>query len=475
VLQNWDQPIGTGSNGQGFRNSYHDLAVEIGAGNRGAIGILYFTDNQGTIENVHIRSRNPAKAGFAGIAMAQNWPGPALLRHVRVEGCDYGIWSIIGQYSFTFEHLMLENQLKAGIFNKGQKLFIRGLTSRSPAPAIEAPSGTIVILDSELSGSGPAAITGGAQLFARNVRTKGYTAAIQGAKGSTVAGPVVEEHSASVTTLFETPKKSLNLPVEESPTADWSNPNDWVSVAKFGAMPGGGDATAGIQEAIDSGARVVYLPRGNYAITGTIHVRGRVQRIHCMESTLKTGKGDAPVFRIEDGESPFAIIEQFEGSYGDQRLCFEHASTRALALKTMIPRGAFYKTTRNGAKLFLDDVCAAPCDFANSIVYARQLNPENMGTHVRCDGGLFWVLGLKTEKAGAIVEVTHGGRAEILGGYVYRNRGRNVPDGTTPNAFINVESSLSVCGIAGDNSVEQTRGGQTKTGGTGGGLHVGRK
>ena len=128
----------------------------------------------------------------------------------------------------------------------------------------------------------------------------------------------------------------------------------------------------------------------------------------------------------------------------------------------MIPRGGFYKTTVNGAKLFLDDVCAAPCDFGNSIVYARQLNPENMGTHVRCDGGLFWVLGLKTEKAGAIVEVTHGGRAEILGGYIYRNRGRNLQDGTKPNAFINIASSLSVCGIAGDNSVDETRGGQTK-------------
>jgi hypothetical protein len=41
-------------------------------------------------------------------------------------------------------------------------------------------------------------------------------------------------------------------------------------------------------------------------------------------------------------------------------------------------------------KLFLDDVCAAPCDFGNASVCARQLNPENMGTHVRCDGGLFW-------------------------------------------------------------------------------------
>jgi hypothetical protein len=475
VLQNWDQPIGKGNNGQGFRNSYHDLTVDIGAGNRGAIGILYFTDNQGTIENVLIRSSDPGKAGYAGIALAQNWPGPALLRHVRVDGCDYGIWSIIGQYSFTFEHMTLGNQLKAGIFNQGQKLFIRGLTSRGKAPAIEAPSGTIVIVDSDLSGGGPAAIIARGQLFARNIKTKGYATAIKGAKEGDVAGPFVEEYPSQVTTLFDTAKKSLNLPVEESPTADWSKPGDWVSAAKFGAVSGGGDATGGIQKAIDSGARVVYLPHGSYTISGTIHVRGNVERIHCMESNLKVGKGDAPVFRIEDGNSPFVIIEQFEGSYGDQRLCFEHASPRALVLKTMIPRGGFYNTTVRGAKLFLDDVCAAPCDFGNSIVYARQLNPENVGTHVSCDGGLFWVLGLKTEKAGRIVEVTNGGKAEVLGGYIYRNRGKDMPDGTKPNAFVNVESSMSVCGIAGDSSVDETRGGQTKTGSAGGGTYVGRR
>ncbi len=144
-------------------------------------------------------------------------------------------------------------------------------------------------------------------------------------------------------------------------------------------------------------------------------------------------------------------------------------------LKTMIPRGGFYKTTVKGAKLFLDDVCAAPCDFSNSIVYARQLNPENAGTHVNCDGGLFWVLGLKTGKAGRIVEVTDGGKAESLGGYIYRNRGKDLPDGSKPNAFVNAESSMSVCGIAGDSSVDETRGGLNKTGSAGGGTYVGRK
>jgi hypothetical protein len=479
VLQNWEEQIGRGANGQAFRNSYHDLTVDVGAGNPGAIGILYFTDNQGTIENVHVRSSDPQKAGRAGIAMAQNWPGPALLRHVRIDGFDDGIWSIINQYSFTFEHMTLENQRHAGIYNSRQMLFIRGLVSRQKnVPALLADSGTIAIIDSSLTGSGEAAIESGARLYARNVRTEGYQKAIKGGRGGAgdVAGPVVGEFVSGVTTLFDTPKQSLGLPIEESPTADWSNGADWASAATFGAAPDDkADDTEGIQKAIDSGAGVVYLPRGTYDIKGTVHVRGAVQRIHCMESNIESGSGDAFLWRIEDGASPFVVIEQYEGTYASKRPSFEHATARTLVLRTLIPRGGeFYRCTVKGAKLFLDDVCAAPCDFGAATVYARQLNPENMGTKVVVDGGLFWCLGLKAERAGHCVFVRNGGRAEIIGGYIYRNRGTKMPDGTNPEAFVCENASMSVCGIGGDTQTREVRSGDTKTGKFGDGLYVGR-
>jgi len=475
VLRNWDEQIGKGANGQAFRNSYHDLTIDVGAGNPGAIGILYFTNNQGSIINVRIRSSDPQKAGRAGIALAQNWPGPALFRHVEIDGFDDGIWSIINQYSFTFEHVTLTNQRHAGIFNSRQMLFIRGLMSRQQpgVPAILADSGTVTIIDSNLAGSGDAAIESGARLYARNVRTQGYRAAVKGKSGD-VAGPVVEEFAPSIVTLFDTPGKSLELPIEESPDADWTSPADWTSVAKFGAAPDAADSTEAVQKAVDSDARILYFPRGHYNILGTVHVRGKVQRIHCMESNIGTGGGDGPVFRIEDGSAPFVLIGQLEGDYQNKRLFFEQATARPLVLRTMIPRGGFYKCSAKGAKLFLDDVCAAPCDFGNAVVYARQLNPENMGTKVTCDGGLFWVLGLKTEKAGTCVLVRGGGLAEIIGGYIYYNRGTKMPDGTNPEAFVCENASMSACGIAGGQAVSETRGGQTKTGSIGGGLYVGR-
>lgn len=479
VLQNWDEPINRGGNGQAFRNSYHDLTVDVGAGNPGAMGILYFTNNQGTIENVVVRSSDPQKAGRAGIALAQNWPGPALLRHVRIEGFDDGIWSTANQYSITLEHITLAGQRRAGISNAKQMLFIRDLVSRqNGAPAIRAESGSVTVIESALAGSGDAAIEAtGARLYARNLRTQGYRAAIKGGKAGDAPGPVVEEYVSGTVTLFDTPKKPLALPVEESPTADFSKPSDWASAAKFGARPDDkADDTEGIQKAIDSGARVVYLPRGTYDIKGTIHVRGAVQRIHCMESNIESGSGAEPLWRIEGGTSPFVIIECYEGTYASKRPCFEQAAPRPLVLRTLIPRGMeFYRCAARGAKLFLDDVCAAPCDFGDATVYARQLNPENMGTKIVCDGGLLWVLGLKTERAGICVLAKNGGRAEIIGGYVYRNRGTKMSDGASPEAFACEDASLSVCGISGDTNTREVQGGQTRTGKFGDGQYVGRK
>lgn len=471
VLANWTERIGQGKNGQAFRNSFRDLAVEVGAGNPGAIGILYFTNNQGTIDNVVVRSSDPQRVGRAGIALAQCWPGPALLRNVRIEGFDDGIWSIINQYSFTLEHIRLENQRRAGIYNARQMLFIRGLASvQKDVPAIIADSGTLCIVDSELTGNGAAAIDAKISVYARNIRTAGYAAAIRSADG-VAAGPVVAEY-APTTRLFDTRAESLSLPVEESPSAEFNDPAEWISVRACGAAADGRtDDTAAIQKAVDSGKRVVYLPRATYRIAGTVRLRGAVQRIHCMESTLITGKGGEPAFRLEDGAAPFVIIEQFEGAYGDERLTFEHASRRPLVLRNMIVRGRFYRPVVNGARLFLDDVCAAPCDFGTSIVFARQLNPENLGTKVSIDGGRLWCLGLKTEKAGTAVQVTGGGMAEIIGGYIYYNRGTQMPDGSRPEAFVSIDSSISVVGASG--TIRETRDGQTKTGSVRG-LYVGR-
>ena len=97
-----------------------------------------------------------------------------------------------------------------------------------------------------------------------------------------------------------------------------------------------------------------------------------------------------------------------------------------------------------------------------------------MGTKVITDGGLLWILGLKAERAGHCVFAKNGSRAEIIGGYIYRNRGTKMPDGTDPEAFVCENASMSVCGIAGDTNTREVSGSESKTGKFGDGLYVGR-
>jgi len=214
---------------------------------------------------------------------------------------------------------------------------------------------------------------------------------------------------------------------------------------------------------MDSGKSTVYFPRGTYHLNDTIHVRGAVRRLLGMESTITTGKGfegtDKPAFRIEDGKSPVVILERFEAGYGNKAKCYlEQATSRTLVLRSCI-LGGLYRNVVSG-KLFIDDVCGAPWEFQKQKVWARQLNPENNGTKVLNDGGSFWCLNLKTEKPGTAVLTKGGGSSEILGGYIYYNRGN---DGTI--AFVSQESRLSfTAAISGAKGpiIQEVREGMTK-------------
>ncbi|NJK91858.1 MAG: hypothetical protein HC904_08555 [Blastochloris sp.] len=206
--------------GQAFKNSFYNMTIEVGAGNPGAVALNYLANNQGTIENVTFKGQ-----GKAGLGLVTNWPGPSLIRNVLIEGFDIGVWSLIGQYSMTFENLTLRGQKEFGIFNRGQALFFRGLKSENSVPAIRntTPVTNVVVIDSELSGgSGGAAIDSTEMsksdrytfqqlapgLFLRNVRTSGYAQALAfNAKGKTeqLPGGVVEEFSSTeAARLFST-------------------------------------------------------------------------------------------------------------------------------------------------------------------------------------------------------------------------------------------------------------------------------
>jgi hypothetical protein len=71
-------------------------------------------------------------------------------------------------------------------------------------------------------------------------------------------------------------------------------------------------------------------------------------------------------------------------------------------------------------------------------VWARQLNPENPETKIINDGGKLWILGLKTERGGTLIDNRAGASTEVLGCFAYANTADEKPP-----MFINHRSSLS--------------------------------
>ncbi len=474
--------------GQAFRNSVFDLTIEVGPGNPGAVALHYLANNQGGVENVAIRGQ-----GKAGLGLVTNWPGPSLIRKVSIEGFDIGVWSLIGQYSMTFEDISLKGQKEFGIFNRGQALFIRGLKSENTVPAIRntLPTTNIVVVDSQLTGGAPTniaidsleaepskrytfqKITPG--VFLRNVSTSGYKQALalnRDGKTIDVKGGLVNEFSSiPAARLMSNAKTSLNLPVEDAPTVDLGDSANWVNLRDF--TPGTvtikdktyQDWSVALQAAVDTGAEVIYLPRGDYNIFDTVELRGKIKAIMGMDSALKTDlwtDKPGPALRIVENGQPALLIDRLTDNYGKALIFMELA-----AKKTLIIRNSIFGRFRNtvpGGKVFLYDVCGANYAFDNLSVWARQFNPEASpkredSFNIRVKGGSLWVLGLKTEYGKTVIEATDGAKVEVLGGWHYH-------DGEV--GYINSASQMTIAGLLTSNGwfkealIREIRGSQTK-------------
>jgi hypothetical protein len=73
----------------------------------------------------------------------------------------------------------------------------------------------------------------------------------------------------------------------------------------------------------------------------------------------------------------------------------------------------------NAGELFMESVCAGRMSFNNpgQKIWARQLDPEARDvTKIVNNGCQLWILGLKTERPGTIVDSSNGAVTEIIGG-----------------------------------------------------------
>ena len=430
---------------QRFGNSIRNLTVDIGAGNLGAHGIQFNASNQGIISHVTILSRD----GQGGIGLDMDFTneiGPLLVKKVTVKGFQYGIMTSNTVNSQTFEDILLEKQSVYGLLNYGQVVNIRNLKSDNAVPAITNKLGQMTIVDSSLNGKGKAssqpAIDNGDRILVRNVSTSGYRIAVESGRISVSKFKVDEFVTGSIFKLFNSPTKTLNLAIKETPDVPWDDPvkAPWANVVSYGAIPDDGkDDTDAIQAAIDSGKTTVYFPAGGtFEIKGTILVRKNVRRILGTEGRVKAIAKNAG-FKIVDGNSSIVVIERIANGY-EFPLTINNASSRTLALKNLLDVTG--NMTGSG-DVFIEDVGGGNWYFGKQNIWARQFNVENAGTHITNDGGNLWILGLKTERGGTIIDTKKGGKTELLGGLAYTTAPSS--DGTQKHPmFINNESSISI-------------------------------
>ena len=435
-----------------FHNYVENLTFDVGAGNPGAVGLQFYSNNTGAVRDCRFTAAEGS--GHTGLDLAhRDMNGPLLVRNCEVAGFRRGIATARAVNSQTFENITLRGQSEIGFANEGQPVSIRGLVSDNAVPALST-YGTLLLLDATLSGRGgagnvPALVNfNGGRIFLRDVKTSGYGRAladlqtpdffaayrITGEDKPGSLGPDIAEYcSHPATSPFPSPAQSLRLVVKETPQLEWEAPAKWAVVDAFGADPTGKtDSADAIQRAMDSGATTLFLP-GHYTAGRTIEVRGKVRRISGIGGWMNYGKRDLINLRIGDGDAPVVWVEHI----GDLGGGIEIDTRRTVVLRSMETRTIRCTPRSEGGELFLEDVAGDDFRFRKQRVWARQLNIENQGTHLTNDGGDVWTLGYKTERGGTLVHTLGGGRTEILGGFSYTTTA-----GKLAPMFVNDDSSV---------------------------------
>lgn len=463
-----------------FHNYVENLSFDVGAGNPGAIGLQFYSNNSGAVRNCLFRAA--PGSGQVGLDLAhRDMNGPLLVRNCEVIGFRRGIATAHAVNSQVFEHIRLRKQTEVGFTNEGQAVSIRGFTSDNAVPALSS-YGMLCLLDAKLTGRGeatekPAIINyNGGRILVRDVKTSGYGRAladisqtpdqavayrIRGADKAGSEGPNIAEYcSHPATSLFPSSPTSPRLLVKETPEVGRDAPNTWANVDDYGADPTGmADSAEAIQKAIDSGAATVFLP-GSYNLRKTVTIRGRVGRLVGVGGEINYGKGLSPDFRLADGEAPVVLLEHF-GHIGGG---LEVDTKRTLVVRS-VSDCDFTGTDRAvGAEWFFEDVVTHDLQIKKWKVWARQLNVENEGTHISNDGGELWILGYKTERGGTLLDTRGGGRSEVLGGFSYTTTA-----GKLAPMFVNSDSNVwaffsEVCfnGDPFQTLIRETRGRETR-------------
>ncbi len=407
--------LSTPAGNSSFRQNIWDLGFSVGADNPGAVAIDYVSNNNGSIHDVSIVSEDGK--GITGISLTRHYPGPLMIKNVLIHGFQMGINTAAYEYGATIESLTLEDQTVAGINNLQQTITIRGLKSTNTVPALINNYGFAIVLGAKLTGgsSTTQAIQNNSSLYIREVSSAGYGATLHDTSAGikNIEGAIAEYIVGAPATFDNTGEPtSLNLPVSETPTFEDAVLSHWKAF-----VPNYYGDTSGLQAVFNQGGSSVYFPFGAYLSynEAVINVPDTVRRIVGFSSVVNGSpmgaNGGGIRFVVNSNSTQPLIIEQF--GYGVK---VEQHGKRPVVIKD----GLFsYRSYPGAGNLFLEDVEINQIALqAGQSVWARQFDNEYTGTKITNAGNL-WVLGLKTESPGVVIDTTKGGQTELLGNLIY--------------------------------------------------------
>jgi|GEM_PF-2024780 len=456
----------SGVNGSSISLYLEGITIDTGRKNPGAKALEYHSNNLGRLENMVLRSGDGI--GVLGLDLNHHDVGPALIKNVQIDGFDSGVSIRYQEYSMTFEDLRLKGQRVVGIRNQGNILAIRKLKSINSVPAIisEGANSMVALLDSSLQGgsSKQPAIRSEGALYCLRVKTSGYSSAIEKRiltdqkrsdwKEETIAGLEIDEYIGDKIIMGHgSATGAIKLPIKETPEPSVPPVSEWVNVLKFRSHEVDNDFSPAVQAAIDSGAKVVYIPANERLSFRTpIRLHAPLERLIGFGGELNWASdvwkesrdrnqtetdGVPPALLIYDEPNPNHTLVL------DRIGCVhvQHASAATLVLRSSTPNR--YTTTVGGGQLFGEDIGGADWHFDHpQSVWVRQWNPESHATGpcIHSQGATIWSLGFKTEYESQKLLAEAGASTEILGGFIY-------PIGEIPRdrpAFENRDSRMAL-------------------------------
>ena len=450
-----------------YSNYFENITIDTGVGNPGAIGMVFFVNNNGAVRNVTIRSSDPNHEGYAGIVLRHEIHSGANFYNVEIDGFDYGARITTYRTTAYFENIVLRNQQRYGFYVSNTGVQIIGLESHSRYPALNVADGTaahVVLANAVLDGCGTTyeAIKQdvGSCLLLRNVEVKDYALALnrQWRRLLLPVGHIDQYCYPEGLTLDGTEPESLGLPVEPMPDLPRLPLTDWCCVNDFGAVGDGEtDDTDAIQAAFSSGKKAIWFQPGRYMLSRPIEIGKSVEYVNFMFCDLAAtpelcGNVEVGMFHIyEDSHRPL-LLEKLQAWYecmGMQKLVW-HDCRRELIMRDIHSQacGAYFNTVP-GSRVHMENVACTignrkrnghvPCfSFRGQEVWLHSINPERCAiTEVENIGGQLWWSGFKAEGPASICVTREGGVTEILGGVVVNGAAKDVP------MIVNDESTVS--------------------------------